>query len=114
MLGSPESSTRATDDIEVVHVAFGQTARDPQEFRQFMEARRRCPPTERWRSPPVLYEEGVTNENLFRGAHTGPSASLMGVIEPTGRSFGLPSVEVWYEKVKSVGIFTHVDSATLL
>lgn len=47
----------ATDDVEVVHVDFRQTARGPEEFRQFMEARRRCPPTERWRSPPVLYEE---------------------------------------------------------
>ena len=57
----------------------------------------------------------MTNENVFRGTHTGPLATPTGVVPATGRSFVVPFVEVWRcEEGKVYSIHNYFDSATLM
>src|SRR5215211_3191044 len=106
-----------TEDLEVLNVAFAQTFRGPEGVRQFYGAYRTMAPDDghvevRAQLPS---EEGVTNESIFRGTHTGPLPTPTGAIAATGRSFELPFVEVWrIREGKIASIHGYIDSATLM
>ncbi len=106
----------ATEDVEFVSVPLGQTFRGPEEFRQFMEGWKTAAPDCRLEVTAQLPgEEGVTNEGVLRGTHTGPLTTPTGAITPTGHSFELPFVEVWRTREgKVASIHAYADSATLM
>jgi len=106
----------ATEDVEVVDVASGQTFHGWEGFRQFMEGWKTMAPDGQVEVTAQLPgEEGVTNENVFRGTHTGPLATPTGAITATGHSFEVPFVEVWrIREGKVASIHAYFDSATLM
>jgi ketosteroid isomerase-like protein len=60
-------------------------------------------------------EEGVTNECIYRGTHTGPLATPTGEIAPTGQPFELPFAEVWrIRDGKIASIHGYIDSGTIM
>jgi len=75
---------QTTEDVEVVQVAFGQTDRGREGFREFMALwKTMAPDGEVEVAAQLPGEEGVTNENVRRGTHTGPLATPTGVLPAT-------------------------------
>jgi steroid delta-isomerase-like uncharacterized protein len=106
-----------TEDLEVLSVAYGQTFRGPEGLRQFYRGWRAMAPDDGRVevSAQLPGEEGVTNENIFRGTHTGPLPTPTGALAATGQSFELPFVEVWrIREGKIASIHGYVDSGTLM
>ncbi|MGI8825913.1 MAG: nuclear transport factor 2 family protein [Chloroflexota bacterium] len=86
----------ATDDIEIVTVAFGESVRGSQAFRALLERWKRMAPDGRVEIVSQLVgTDGVTNENRFIGTNTGPVESPQGTIPSSSKSFDVPFVEVW-------------------
>jgi len=106
-----------SEDLEVLSVAYGQTFRGPEGLRQFYGGWRAMAPDDGHVevSAQLPSEEGVTNENIFRGTHTGPLPTPTGAIAATGQSFELPFVEVWrIREGKIASIHGYADSGTLM
>jgi len=106
-----------SEDLEVLNVAFAQTSRGPEGLRQFYGGWRTMAPHDGHVEvrAQLASEEGVTNENIYRGTHTGPLASPMGEIAATGHSFELPFVEVWrIREGKIASIHGYIDSGTIM
>ncbi len=107
---------RSTDDVEAINVPFGLTFRGPEELRQFLEGWIRLSPDGQVEVTSQLPgDEGITNENVYRGTFTGTLATPTGVIEATGKSFEMPFVEVWrIREGKLASIHAYFDTATMM
>lgn len=76
----------ASDDIEVVFQAAGQTARGREGFLQFMQGFRTAFPDIVIRHTNVFAgEDHVAAEFVWSGTHTGPLSTPAGNIPPTGK-----------------------------
>ena len=106
----------ANDDVEIVFTPAGQTFCGHDGFMQFMQGFKTAFPDiaiEITRQ--TVSEDGVVNEFIARGAHTGPLLTPGGVIPATGRSAAWPVCEVWRIRGgKLASLTNYQDMATLL
>jgi steroid delta-isomerase-like uncharacterized protein len=108
--------SRATADVEIVTVAWDRTQRGHAGFRDFMRGWKAMAPDGRVEVVRQLAgEDGVTNECVFRGTHTGVLTTPNGDVPPTGKSFALPICEVWRVRDgKLAGLHLYADNVTIL
>jgi steroid delta-isomerase-like uncharacterized protein len=106
----------ATDDIEIVTVAYGETSHGKEAFREWLARWKRAVPDGRAVVVSQLVgKDGITNECRFVGTNTGPLESPMGTLPATGKSFDAPFVEVWrFRDGKTCSIHNYSDTLTLL
>ncbi|HZU11974.1 MAG TPA: nuclear transport factor 2 family protein [Chloroflexota bacterium] len=106
----------ATDDVEIVTVAFGETVRGKDAFRQWQQRWKTAAPDGRVQIvSQVIGPDAAVNECLFLGTNTGPLESPMGPLPPTGKSFSSPFIEVWrFRDGKVASLHNYADTLTLL
>jgi steroid delta-isomerase-like uncharacterized protein len=106
----------ATDDIEVVGYAFGESTRGKDAFRNWLERWKTFAPDGRVEVVSQLVgSDGITNENRFVGTNTGPLPSPTGEIPATGQRFDAPFIEVWrFRDGKVASLHNYSDTLTLL
>jgi len=106
----------AADDIEIVNHGWNMTYRGHEGFRTFMQG---------WKSmaPDSMVEivrqlsgpDGVANECIFHGTHSGTLETPTGTIPATGKHIDVPICEVW--RIRDdvlVSLHNYADGLTIL
>lgn len=106
----------ATDNIQVVNYATGQTFNGKSEFRNFMMGFKNAFPDLVIRHTNVFENgEQVALEFEGDGTHTGPLATPAGEVPPTGKSVRFVVCETHrIENGKIASIHNYQDSASLM
>jgi steroid delta-isomerase-like uncharacterized protein len=95
--GQPEKVLEhAAADVEIEMIAFGQTFRGHDGFRQFMQAfNTSFPDLKIEAASPVSDGDRVVAELVGVGTHKGPLMTPAGPIPPTGNTVHFRVCEVW-------------------
>jgi steroid delta-isomerase-like uncharacterized protein len=103
-------------DVEIVNVAWNTTYRGHDGFRTFLQGWKTMAPdctveiVRQLASP-----DGVANECVFHGTHTGLLQTPTGDIPATGRHVDAPFCEVWRVRAgKLASLHNYGDSVTMM
>jgi steroid delta-isomerase-like uncharacterized protein len=103
-------------DVEIVNVGWNVTYRGHDGFRTFMQVWKTMAPDStveivRQLSGP----DGVTNEAIFHGTHTGTLRTPSADIPATGKHLDVPICEVWRVRDgKLISLHNYADGVTIL